>query len=404
MAETSPHALIAGAGIGGLTAALALAGAGLRVTLIERAPLFEDIGAGIQIPPNAARVLERLGVLERLRSSALEPQAVSLRDYRSARELARVPLEGAEARWGAPYLAVHRADLQRSLLEQVALHPAISLVTGASIAGFASGADKVSLALRRGLLRQEMSGDFLIGADGLHSLVRARMGFGPKDEPVFSGRVAYRALIDATRLPETLRQPQTRLWLGPKAHIVHYPLRSGSLVNAVAIVEDHRQPSEKQDDWNLPGDGAALTRHFARWSPLVKTLLGAADDWRVWPLFERPAAPRFADGRVAILGDAAHPMLPFLAQGAAQAVEDAAALGQVFSKDAFAAKADVAEALARYGVQRQTRSAKIVLEARRQGRIYHMSGPAALARNLVLKLSSPERLQARYDWLYGFKI
>ena len=399
MAEPQTHALIAGAGIGGLTAALALAQAGLRVSVIERAPVFEEIGAGLQIPPNAARVLARLGVLERLGDAAFQPLRVSLRSYKTGRQLAEVPLAGAEARWGAPYLAAHRADLQRALLEQAALHPAISVITGATVAGFAAGADKVSLALRRGLLRQEMSGDLLIGADGLQSTVRPRMGFGDKDAAVYSGRTAYRALVAAKCLPEELRQPNTMLWLGPRAHIVNYPLRGGGLVNVVAIIEDRRAPAEQRDDWDKAGEAGALLRHFTRWSVLARTLLEAAQDWRVWPLYERAAAPRLADGRVALLGDAAHPMLPFLAQGAAQAVEDAGALGEAFGQGL-----EVTQALARYSEARRARAARVTAEAKRMGRVYHLSGAAAMARDLVLRLSSPQRLQARYDWLYGHKI
>ncbi|MCI0466886.1 MAG: FAD-dependent monooxygenase, partial [Beijerinckiaceae bacterium] len=240
---TAPHAVIAGAGIGGLCASLCLARKGWRVSLFEKATELSEIGAGLQLSPNASVILQKLGVLEQLMPFALRPKAVRIRRGGDGKTLALLPLDDAERRWGAPYLAVHRGDLQRALLDAVARETSISLETGAAITGFAQDASAVTVTVGQEAARQKkLSGDCLIGADGLHSFVCQKLGGGGAE---FSGRTAWRAVIDASRVPMEARREETALWLGHKAHLVHYPLRGGSIANVVAIVEEDFCPNEK---------------------------------------------------------------------------------------------------------------------------------------------------------------
>jgi salicylate hydroxylase len=387
------RALIAGAGIGGLTAALAIAKAGFEVALFERTAVLEEFGAGLQLTPNATRVLERFGALEAVRSRALAPRAIRILRGRDGARLSTLPLESAQARWGAPYLVIHRADLQRALVERIARTPNITLIAGAEIGGFASDDSGVTIGVKRGAIGLKERGDFLIGADGLRSIVRERLGLGARDGALFSGRVAFRAQVDA----QFAREPEVVLRLGARAHLVHYPLRQGAIVNLVAVIESGWRPQKGDDPWDGAADRASLTRAFARWAPEARALIAAAGAWRAWPLYDRPALPGFASQRVALLGDAAHPMLPFLAQGAAQAIEDAGALADCLE----ASPADPAQALAAYSGRRAPRAARVQGEAKAQARLYHLSGPLALGRDIGMRLLGAERLLGRYDWLYG---
>ena len=391
-------ALVAGGGIGGLAAAISLAQAGFSVGVHERAPALEEFGAGLQLSPNATRILARMGVLDSLKGLALEPQALVVRRARDGSRLARMELgEIAAKRWGSPYLVAHRADLLRALLDKGALEPSISLNLDSTVRGFAAAEDgDLRVGLKRGLLRVETRADLLIGADGLRSAVRERLGLGGPKDIVFTGDVAWRALIPAQRLPDVLRRPETWLWLGPRGHLVHYPLRGGSVVNVVLIVEDARRDAIGVEGWNHPGDPSVIGFEVQDWAPEVAKLVAAADDWRGWPLFDRPPIKAWSAGPVALLGDAAHPMVPYLAQGAAQAIEDAAALGA-----ALAAHGDNAAALAAYSVARAERAGRVQSEARRQHPPYHLRGPAAFARDLAIRAMGGERLAKRYDWLYG---
>lgn len=391
-------ALVAGAGVGGLAAAICLAGAGFAVNIHERSPALEEFGAGLQLSPNATRILARLGALDSLKGLALEPRATVIRRARDGAEMTRIELgETARRRWGAPYLVAHRADLLRALLDRVALEPSITLNLDSTVRGFSPVAEGgLRVGLQRGLLRLETRADMLIGADGLRSSVRERLGLGGPKDVVFTGDVAWRALIPAHRLPDALRRPETSLWLGPRGHLVHYPLRDGSVVNVVLVVEDARRDALGEDGWNHPGDPSVLGFEVKDWAPEVAQLVAAAPEWRGWPLFDRPPIPEWSAGPVALLGDAAHPMAPYLAQGAAQAIEDAAALG-----DALSGRDDLAQALAVYSRARAPRAGRVQTEARRQHSTYHMRGPAAFARDLAIRAMGGERLARRYDWLYG---
>jgi salicylate hydroxylase len=391
------RAIIAGAGIGGLATALALSRAGFEVTLYERADALEEFGAGLQLTPNATRVLSGLGVLGTVRAVAMVPDAVRALRGSDGRELMRLPLDDAERRWGAPYLAVHRADLQNALVEAVRRRANVVLRLGAALAGFAAEGDQISVGLKRGPMTISDSADLLIGADGLRSRVRERLGLGAAAEADFTGRVAFRATVEAALVDPRWLRPVVVLRLGRKAHLVHYPLRGGSIVNVVAVIESTWRGAAGDHPWDGVADRPALDHAFARWSAEARELIAAAAaNWRAWPLYVRPPIGSFSFGRVGLVGDAAHPMVPFLAQGAAQAIEDAGALGRIFSQTH-----DVPAGLTAYSRDRVARATRVQVEALQQGRIYHMAGPMALARDTSMRLLGHRRLSARYDWLYS---
>jgi len=390
------RAIIAGAGIGGLTAAVALSQAGFTVAIYERTDKLEEFGAGLQITPNATRVLARLGVLDRVRRWSSRPQAfLALRGSDNA-ELMRLPLGDAERRWGAEYLVIHRADLQTALVEAVSGRPGVELSLGATVTGFATDGGAISVAVQRGLATARDKADLLIGADGLRSQVRNGLGFGAPDQADFTGRVAYRATANAEGTDPRWAKNEIVLRLGPEAHLVQYPLRRGSVINLVATISSAWRAGGADQQWDATADRSTLDRAFAGWSKEARALIGAPVEWRAWPLFCRPPIPSFSFGRTALVGDAAHPMVPFLAQGAAQAIEDAGALGRIFAQ-----AEDIPAALAHYSRERVGRAARVQREALRQGSIYHLRGPLAFARDLTMRMLGPHRLSERYDWLYG---
>jgi salicylate hydroxylase len=390
----SRRALIAGAGIGGLTAAIALARQGFEIAIFERAEALIEIGAGLQLTPNATRVLERLGALDAVARRATAPRAIGVYRGRDGVELARLRLD-AEKRWGAPYFILRRADLQAALVERAGADPKIALNLGMEVGGFGEDEAGVSVGLRRGPIRLAERGDLLIGADGLKSIVRERLSFGARDGSVFAGRVAFRATIDAGEAPPRAREPEVSLNLAAKAHLVHYPVAGGDKINLVAVIEAGWRAKPGEDPWDGEADLDALKRAFAGWSRETRALVEAASAWRAWPLRHRAPIDCMAIGRVALLGDAAHPMEPFLAQGAAQAIEDASVLAEC-----LATTEDLTEGLAAYSRRRAPRAARVQKESADQARLYHLAGPLAVARDIGMRALGPERLLKRYDWIY----
>ncbi len=384
--------VIAGAGIGGLTAGLALAQAGKKILLLERAAKIEEIGAGLQIAPNAGRALAQLGLESELNDLGLEPQAINIRDN-NARLLARLDLSVARERWGAPFRVFHRADLQQLLLNKVSSHPSITIETNARLETFETIKSSVTLKYEgvRGGVTLAASG--LVGADGLRSIVRDRMVKAPKDALSYAGSVAWRALAPADEVFEAFRRRESNLWLLPGGHVVHYPLRGGKIINIVVILD---APLDEDDEKEIDCDTLRkrIISHGAAFE--LADLISAAPLWRRWPFFMRPTLTKWTQDSVTLLGDAAHPMLPFLAQGAAQAIEDALMLGQAFGPPNIT----VERAFLAYEQKRRKHAQNVVAASRQQGRYFHLSGGLALARNIAIRLLGGKGMLARNAWLY----
>jgi salicylate hydroxylase len=390
--------LIAGAGIGGLTASLALAAKGFRVIVIEKAERLEEAGAGLQLSPNASRILIGLGLRERLAAHALVPDAVSIMSVRRGGEVCRLPLGEAAAAYGAPYWVIHRADLQAALLNQVRADPNIDLQLGTPFEDTTMSATGVTGGLRAGAVRREETPWVLIGADGVWSALRDQLF--PNARPQFSGLIAWRGTVETARLPAAAAMPCVKLWMGPDAHLVAYPVSGGQRINVVAIVPGNWN----QPGWSEPGDAADITHRFvtAGWPEPARAMIGAIDGWRKWALFTSPSLPAWHSGATALLGDAAHAMLPFAAQGAGMAIEDAAVLAQCLAEATESADGATA-ALARYTHLRRERVARVQWLAQQNGRIYHLKGVAALARDLGNTALGARRMLARQDCIYNWR-
>ena len=356
---------IIGAGIGGLSAALALLDAGFDVQVYEQAHALDEVGAGVQVSPNASRILHRLGLglADQLTRTAVKPLAWQQRRWDDGRTLLRTPLaEAVEARFGYPHYHLHRADLLAVLAGAV---PAERIHVGYRVTGLVQHADTVEARFGNGTTVRT---DVLVGADGIHSAVRANL-FGP-DQPRFTGCVAYRGLIPGERLAHLDLEVTAQVWMGPGRHFVHYFVRSGRLVNFVAVVE---RDAWTRESWTERGDLADALAAFDGWHPQVTTILAAVDEPYVWALFDRAPLTRWSVGRVTLLGDAAHPMLPFMAQGAAQAVEDGATLAACLTT---AAAPGIEAALDRYQRLRLPRTSRLqAMSAANKTRFHLPDGP-----------------------------
>jgi len=391
---------IAGAGIGGLTAALALAARGFRIVILEKAERLEEAGAGLQLSPNASRVLTGLGLERRLAARAVTPDAVSLMSARSGGEVVRLPLgEAAGARAGAPYWVMHRADLQAALQAEVNEHPDIELRLGCQFEDAAPHAKGLTVVQRRGMMRQQEVALALVGADGIWSSVRGHLF--PNVQPQFSGLIAWRGTLDATQLPREYTSRRVQLWMGPNAHLVTYPISAARQINVVAIMPG----TWNRPGWSAPGDIGEIKGVFSasQWPGTARMMIGAVDDWRKWALFTVAGGDEWSDGAIALLGDAAHAMLPFAAQGAGMAIEDAAVLAKCLSETQNEGGPSMASAMQGYARLRRPRLLRVQRTARQSGRIYHLTGTAALARDLAIRLMGPARMLARQDWIYDWR-
>ncbi len=383
--------LIAGGGIGGLSAAIALAGQETSVRILEREPSFSAEGAGIQLGPNATRLLRAWGVLERLSSTSVRAEGIGIGDGMTGEPVATVPLgEMAEERYGAPYLLVHRADLQKALLDTVRDLANVEILTGHEVTGFEQFPDEIVVETSARSLR----GRALIAADGLWSTLRNEIdgsGF-----LAMTDNTAWRTLVDPAVLPEELQGPWTGLWMAKNAHLVHYPVSGGKAINVVAVISERWKAKEK--GWACDADPDALLPHFQSWDKRLYDIVASAESWRKWTLFDLPPLRRWSMGAVTLLGDAAHPISPFMAQGGALAIEDAAILARTLAHYG----GDVWAALPEYENARIERTARMRYESRRMGDVYHMSGLARRVRDFMLRRRSGEVLLKKFDWLYGF--
>jgi salicylate hydroxylase len=395
-APSSRTVIIAGAGIGGLTAALALARNGFRALVLEQAERLEETGAGIQLSPNATRILIDLGLADRLQPHVVAPTAIRVLGGRSGREIVRIPLgAGAAQRYGAPYWVIHRGDLQAALSDAAVQDLNIVLRLGMSMEDLATHPHGVTISARGATGLWTEHGHAVIAADGLWSAARARIA--SRTPPRFAGRTAWRALVPAAQLAPEFREPLVHLWLGHNAHLVHYPVKGGKLVNVVVITAD---------DWSGPGWSEPASRvdllarlSSRRWAPQAHSVFRAPDAWLKWALYETEPLASFARGAAALLGDAAHAILPFLAQGAAMAIEDAAVAAQCLAR----MPDDPAAAWESYSAIRRRRTRKVQWLAARNGKRYHRAGAAAMLRNTAMRLLGGERLLQNYDWLYDWR-
>lgn len=379
--------MIAGGGIGGLSAALSFARQGFQVRVFEQAAEFTEVGAGLQLSPNPVRVLHSLGLEEALRGVACLPEATEFRNWKDGRLISSSPLGQAVVdTYGEPYYHIHRADLLGVLAEAASAEPLIELHAGMRVDAFRQDAHGVTVSTAQG----EQQGGLLVGADGIHSQVRAGL-FG-EESPQFTGNVAWRALVPVQRLPEGLIRPVSGVWWGPHKHFVHYYVRRGELVNCVCVVE---KAGWEVESWNERGDQAELARDFSGWHETVQTLIENIDPATCFKtaLYDRPPMAAWSTGRVTLLGDACHPTLPFMAQGAAMAIEDSAVLARC-----VALGDDVPASLKRYESLRLTRTADIQNSSRQNASVFHMSGLKAWARNRVATYAG----RARFKWLYSY--
>jgi 2-polyprenyl-6-methoxyphenol hydroxylase-like FAD-dependent oxidoreductase len=383
--------LIAGGGIGGLAAAIALARRGIASHVLEQRADFEAEGAGIQIGPNGTRILQRLGAFETLRPHAGVPEAIRVRDGATGEELARLPLgDWIAERHGAPYWVAHRGDLHAALLHAARAEPLVALSMDFAVTEVAADAERVAVAAETG---RTWTGRALIAADGLWSRIRAQTF--QTGAPRFAGKSAARSVLAMDDVAPELRGSETGIWLFPDAHVVHYPVSAGTELAVVVIVADELG----DDDWSAPVLPVWVQRRLPRCAEPLRDLIAQAHTWRRWALHTLPVPRNWSRGRIALLGDAAHPVLPFLAQGGVQALEDASLLADALHRFGE----DDPRALAWYGRRRRARAARVARASRLNGRIYHLAGVAAGARNQVLRNVSAQRLMARYDWLYRWR-
>ena len=380
--------LVAGGGIGGLVTAYALASKGFSVRVFEQASEFKELGAGIQLGPNVFRALERIGLKAEMLSDAWKPDKLQMRDALTAEEITTVPLgEPFAARFKQPYAVTHRADIHGVFLRACHGSNLVSLENSRRVDDFSDHGDTVTVELEGG---EEVRGRALIACDGMWSKVRGKLvGDGA---PRVSGHIAYRAVLKREEVPEDLWSPDVMLWAGPKTHFVHYPLRRGQLYNLVAVFHSDRYV----EGWNAEGAKDELFARFTGQRPEVLRLLERIETWRMWVLCDREPIKDWTKGRVTLLGDAAHPMLQYLAQGACMATEDAVCLAEKLA----AAPDDVPAAFKAYQQQRYLRTGRVQIMARVYGEFYHARGVAAELRYMALHGRTAEQSYDGMAWLY----
>ncbi len=394
--------VVAGAGIGGLACALALSRAGVAVELLEQAPAFGEVGAGLQLGPNAVRVLDDWGLSEAVAASCAFPEWLRVCDAHSAAKLGELRLgERCKARYGQPYATMHRADLHRVLLDAVRGQPCVNLHLNTRFAGFK--ASDTGLQVRcEGL--QPIEANALIGADGLWSQIREDL-LGA-DRPRLSGHLAYRGMVAASHLPAALCESVVTAWFGPRLHVVHYPVKRGEWFNLVAVVEGALgeghgvRSGEDLQSWHREAHKDDLLRALGPVCAELKAMLDAVGEWRLWALHDRTpmaSASEHARGRVALLGDAAHPMRPYLAQGAAMAIEDAWTLGRLV--ESTTSTCDWSAVLDRYAQSRWERNARVQKRSQRNGTVFHASGSLRFARNAAMAVMGESLMDN--PWLYS---
>jgi 3-hydroxybenzoate 6-monooxygenase len=381
--------LIVGGGIGGLTAALALARQGIPAQVIEQAAEFKEIGAGIQLGPNVFRMFERLSLIEPVSALAVFPENLVMLDSITGEEVTRIELGDAFRRkFHYPYALIHRADLHNVLLDACRKSNLIELDAAQKIVEVEEIDGGVKAKTANG---KDYRGAALIGADGLWSTIREIVVGDGKPKP--AGHITYRAVLPSGEIPDQYRWRNMGFWAGEKVHFVLYPLRTGELYNLVAVFHSNRY----EEGWDSYGDPAELHERFASTCAPVRALLAKIESWRMWVLCDRPPIKEWSKGRITLLGDAAHPMLQYLAQGAGMSIEDAVCLAD----QAVAADGDYAKAFRAYQQIRYLRTGRVQIMARVYGEFYHAGGVAKELRNMMLGSRTPDEAMAGMEWLYG---
>lgn len=381
--------IVVGGGIGGMAAALALARLGIQITLLEQSPEIGEIGAGIQLGPNAFAALDALDVGENARKRAVFTDRLVMMDAVDGSEVATFPVgERFRERFGNPYAVIHRADIHSSILEGVKESPLITLIASTRIEGVHEENRKVSVIDTKG---NRFTADALVGCDGVKSVVRQKL---VGDDARVSGHVVYRAVVPVEDMPEDLRWNAPAVWAGPNCHLVHYPLRGGKQYNLVVTFH-----SREKETWGVrEGSKDEVLSYFTGICDRPRRLLDRPSSWKRWSTADRDPIDGWTHGRSTLLGDAAHPMLQYIAQGACMAIEDAVTLGEAVKACDF----DIDAAFHLYEKSRVTRTARVVLAAREMGRIYHAKGVERLVRNSLWKGREPERFYDALEWLYGW--
>jgi len=391
MSDTTDPVLVAGGGIGGLAAALALVRRGYRVRVFEQAPEIGEIGAGIQLGPNAFHAFDALGVGERARARAVFTDFMVMHDAVDGSQVGRILTDEAfRERFGNPYAVIHRVDVHTALLEGAVATGRVDFQTSTRIERIEQDEHGVTVIDQHG---RRSRGQALIGADGVKSVVRAQY---VNDPARVTGHVVYRAVVDKAEFPEALRWNAASLWAGPKCHLVHYPLRGGDQYNVVVTFH-----SRRQEEWGVTdGSKEEVQSYFQGIVPMARQLIDLPKSWRRWATADRDPIGTWCFGRAALLGDAAHPTTQYMAQGACMALEDAVTLGEALRVHA----GDWGAAFDLYQRSRVARTARIVLSAREMGRLYHAEGVERLVRNELWKGRSQARFQDALEWLYGWNV
>lgn len=381
--------VIAGGGIGGLASALALARRGFRVTVLERAPRYQEIGAGIQLGPNAFHAFDRLGLGDAIRSIAVFIDQLRLMDAITAEEITHIDLTTYfRSRFGNPYAVVHRGELHGIMVRACEGHASITLRTDCDVTGYEQADRNVNAILHTG---ERIAGRALIGADGLRSKIRRQMN--DDGEPRIAGHTTYRSVIPTEQMPEDLRWNAATLWAGAKCHLVHYPLSGWKVFNLA--ITCHNDPAEAFAA--KPVSHEDVLAQFRDVHPRAKAIIHHGRDWKAWVTSDRDPTEAWVDGNVALLGDAAHPMLQYFAQGACMAVEDAVSLAERVSAEPD----NIQQALQKYRTERLLRTTRVQLQSRELGNhVYHPSGAHALLRNQLVRDTSLEQFCENLSWLY----
>ena len=387
--------IIAGGGLGGLSAAIALAHKNIPVLLLERGKMLSEVGAGIQISPNATESLKAWDVWPLLKEQAVTPPRIIIRSGVSGGKLSELSTANISEKYDAPYMVIHRADMQKALydraeaLDLIEMHDQLDVREISENEGFV----EVRCAGKHGQ-QQFFKGRAVIAADGVWSKIRTEhMGNKPA---AYSGKTAWRLTMPIQMVPAHIDAQNVGLWIAPNAHLVHYPIVGGYMMNLVAIVDE---PWE-EEGWNAEGDAAWLNQRFARWPREIRELLAGHEGWLKWALCGHDPSEPWTKGKVALLGDSAHAMLPFMAQGAVMAIEDAAILARALTE----VSGSIEDQLKAYETARKDRASQVVARARRNGEIYHMSGPMATARNLSMRMMPQSMLLKQFDWIYSWKV